>query len=307
MPVLQLHLVLCTTFTSAANKYQFLELCPSFIERLAAVGQLSQPVRALQPSTIKTNYRSEFAQCLEPWIGQMAVSQHMAELAETSRLYETAPPPTKKQQNIMKSKLLESESSFSSHCRSFESQIRELNQQFNTVRERVNELHKDISALRKAQSPPLTSRYEMLTRDCIKLDQSLERQQQELDRMAAVFDASWEEQLWRLRVEQEVFSCQRADVMTLRNELKQLSTLAAQLEPYIRSLTPVTSSQGASGHEQGVTEHAQQLQNLLEHIGERLRLYGNKKVKKWHLLCCSLVRFFGRNGQKKKNLYWILG
>lgn len=48
MPVLQLHLVLCTTFTSAANKYQFLELCPSLIERLVAVGQLSQPVRCVK-------------------------------------------------------------------------------------------------------------------------------------------------------------------------------------------------------------------------------------------------------------------
>lgn len=45
MPVLQLHLVLCTTFAAAANKYQFLELCPSLIERLSAVGNLSQPVR----------------------------------------------------------------------------------------------------------------------------------------------------------------------------------------------------------------------------------------------------------------------
>lgn len=74
MPVLQLHLVLCTTFVSAANKYQFLELCPSLIERLVAVGQLSQPVRGLQSSSIKTNYRSEFAQCLEPWIGPVSVN-----------------------------------------------------------------------------------------------------------------------------------------------------------------------------------------------------------------------------------------
>lgn len=41
--------------------------------------------------------------------------------------------------------------------------------------------------------------------------------------MANAFDASWEEQLWRIRVEQEVFSCQRADVNTLRNGLKHLS------------------------------------------------------------------------------------
>lgn len=54
-------------------------------------------------------------------------------------------------------------------------------------------------------------------------DLRLYRQQQELERMATAFDQSWEEQLWRLRIEQEVFSCQRADVNTLRNELKHLS------------------------------------------------------------------------------------
>lgn len=80
MPVLQLHLVLCTTFASAANKYQFLELSPSLIDRLGAVGQLSHPVRSLQSSQIKTNYRSEFAQSLEAWIGPAALSQHAAEL-----------------------------------------------------------------------------------------------------------------------------------------------------------------------------------------------------------------------------------
>ncbi|XP_023014622.1 uncharacterized protein isoform X4 [Leptinotarsa decemlineata] len=138
MPVLQLHLVLCTTFTAAANKYQFLELCPSLIERLAVVGNLSQPVR----------------------------------------------------------------------------------------------------------------------------------QQQDLDRMASVFDASWEEQLWRLRVEQEVFSCQRADVNTLRNELKHLSQLATQLEPLIKSLTPAQQAQSSHSEAgQGQSEQAQHLAALLEHIG----------------------------------------
>ncbi|XP_066260046.1 RING finger protein 207-like isoform X1 [Euwallacea similis] len=277
MPVLQLHLVLCTTFTAAANKYQFLELCPSLIERLSAVGNLSQPVRSLQSPQIKTNYRSEFAQCLEPWIGAAAVSQHQSELAATylasSRIYDTAPPATKKQQATLKSKILESDSSFSAHCRSFESQIRDLNQQFNKVKDKVTELHKDINAIRKAQTPPLTARYEMLIRECLHLDQTLERQQQELERMATAFDQSWEEQMWRLRIEQEVFSCQRADVNTLRNELKHLSQVATQLEPYIRTLTPIPAGGlgGASSSQTEPAQHqgdaAQQLANLLEHIG----------------------------------------
>lgn len=126
----------------------------------------------------------------------------------------------------------------------------------------MSDLHRDITALRKAQAPPLAARYDMLMRECLHLDQNLERQQQELDRMAENFDASWEEQLWRLRVEQEVFSCQRADVMTLRNELKHISQLATQLEPYIRNLTPAQQESAA--------EHSQQMQTLLDHFSEFL-------------------------------------
>ena len=83
--------------------------------------------------------------------------------------------------------------------------------------------------------------------------------------MATIFDASWEEQLWRLRVEQEVFSCQRADVMTLRNELKHLSNVASQLEPYIKNLTPAQST--TSQNEQAA-DQALHLQSILDHIGK---------------------------------------
>lgn len=161
--------------------------------------------------------------------------------------------------------MLDSEGTFSTHCRSFESQIRELNQQFNLVKDRVSELHKDILALRKAQAPPLSTRYEVLTRDCAMLDQQLERQQLQLDQISTVFEASWEEQLWRLRVEQEVFSCQRADVMTLRNELKHLRNVASQLEPYVKNLTPATSSTPTANEK--LSEQAQHLQALLENVG----------------------------------------
>lgn len=121
-----------------------------------------------------------------------------------SRVYETAEQP-KKQAAVTKAKLLDGEGPFATHCRTFETTLRELSQQLCGVKERVGELHRDISALRKAQMPPLTIRYECVSRDCAVLDESLERQQQELDRLAAIFNASWEEQLWRLRVEQEVF------------------------------------------------------------------------------------------------------
>lgn len=123
-------------------------------------------------------------------------------IAGGSRVYETAEQP--KKQPGTKAKLLDGEGPFATHCRTFETTLRELSKQLCGVKERVGELHRDITALRKAQLPPLTIRYECVTRDCAVLDESLERQQQELDRLAAIFNTSWEEQLWRLRVEQEV-------------------------------------------------------------------------------------------------------
>lgn len=87
-------------------------------------------------------------------------------------------------------------------------------------------------------------RHEIVARDCRLLEDALDRQQQELERLAAVFGASWEEQLWRLRVEQELFGCQRADVAALRNELRHLTAVAIQLEPYVKSLSNINASQG---------------------------------------------------------------
>lgn len=106
----------------------------------------------------------------------------------------------------------------------------------------------------------------MLTRECLHLDHNLDRQQKELERMAGIFDASWEEQLWRLRVEQEVFSCQRADVTMLRNELKHLTHAAIQLEPFIRSLS-IQPNVKQQQQEIPSSEQAKHLESLLEHIG----------------------------------------
>lgn len=74
-------------------------------------------------------------------------------------------------------------------------------------------------------------------------------------------------------MEQEVFSCQRADVMTLRNELKHLSNIAQQLEPFIRSLTPAAQQQAEQQN-----EAAQHLQQILEHIGKKFFLQNKTNI-----------------------------
>lgn len=71
LPVLQMHLMLCTAFTSGATKYQFLELAHPMLDRLSRVAQLGYPSRPpLLTAHLKTNYKNEFARALQPYVGQ---------------------------------------------------------------------------------------------------------------------------------------------------------------------------------------------------------------------------------------------
>ena len=97
---------------------------------------------------------------------------------------------------------------FSTHCRAFDNQLQELSSQLRTVKERLGELHRDVALLRRANTPPLGTRYENVARDCRLLEQQLEHQQLELERLRSVFDALWEEQLCRIHLEKEVFHSQ---------------------------------------------------------------------------------------------------
>ena len=45
LPTVQMHLILCTTFTSTANKHEFLTLAYQLIDRLTALAHLSYPLR----------------------------------------------------------------------------------------------------------------------------------------------------------------------------------------------------------------------------------------------------------------------
>lgn len=85
-------------------------------------------------SSIKTNYRSEFAQCLEPWFGKSDMdfsiyesSKNISSLSAKSKEnlnLSHSSLPSKRQHSALKAKALEGEGPFSNHCRSFDSQIK---------------------------------------------------------------------------------------------------------------------------------------------------------------------------------------
>uniref|UniRef100_A0A1B6E883 B box-type domain-containing protein n=1 Tax=Clastoptera arizonana TaxID=38151 RepID=A0A1B6E883_9HEMI len=264
LPTLQMHLMLCQGFASAANKFQFLDLAYPMMDRLALVSQLSQPIRPSQSSQIRTNYKSEFAQSLEPWIGKSSFTHHPANTSESSGMYEDSqasgiistsqgtsvgstasiplhPAPSRKQHSALRAKALEGEGPFSNHCRSFDTQIKEISGQLASLRDRLLELQRDVTLLRRAATPPLAKRHLSIARDCEKLDDTLQRYHVELDRLRSVFDTLWQEQLYRIHVEQDIFRSQMNDIVSLRCEVKQLATVAQQLEPYVKTLSSQTN------------------------------------------------------------------
>ncbi|XP_018917583.1 RING finger protein 207 isoform X2 [Bemisia tabaci] len=258
LPVLQLHILLSRNFATSANKFQFLELSQAMFDRLSSVAQIPQPLRPIQSSQIRTNFRSEFAHCLEPWIGKLMLTHQQpptSYLKETAHIYESSqnlqqnPPasqstqsiqsttPNKKQSSALKAKALEGEGPFSNHCRTFDTQIKELGCQLSNVRERLGDLHRDVTTLRRAAMPPLVLRHENISRDCARLNDTLEHNQVELERLRSVFQTLWQEQLCRIHVEQEIFHSQMNDITKLRAEVKQMAVVAQQLEPYVKQFS----------------------------------------------------------------------
>ncbi|XP_058810457.1 RING finger protein 207-like isoform X3 [Phymastichus coffea] len=272
LPVLQMHVGLCTAFTSAAGKHQFLELAYPMLERLSRVAQLGHiPRSSFITNNFKVHYKSEFLRALQPLMN-IPVQPQTAKDAFYDQHYQQRYLDIQSLQHNKTNQraptqikgLLES-GRFNSHCRTFDNQLQELNNQLKTVKERLGELHKDVALLRRVNTPPLIIRYENITRDFRLLEQQLEHQQKEMERLKAVFDALWEEQLCRIHLEKEVFHSQMNDILSLKGELKQLQLFAQQLEPFIKSFTSGINTGEANTSASDVTNH-QHLQVLLDHL-----------------------------------------
>lgn len=97
---------------------------------------------------------------------------------------------------------------FNKHCRAFDNKLQELSMQFKKVREQVVELHRDVALLNKSSTQSVELRYENISKDNHLLEYKLEQQHLELEKLKAIFDALWEEELCRIHLEKEVFHSQ---------------------------------------------------------------------------------------------------
>ncbi|KAK3870734.1 hypothetical protein Pcinc_024067 [Petrolisthes cinctipes] len=263
LPIIQVHLLMCTTFSSSATKYEFLDLVFQLMERLAAIAHLSHPLRPGQSSQVRSNFKSEFARSLEPLLSVVGKARGDASAhtmpSGSSGCSEkqsseggcasrppsaasvmgpgasTFPPASRRSLSAARLKILETGGPFAEHCKTHDVRFRQdLTAKFTRLKEEAQELHRDVT-LRRCLTR--RGRVEEIVRECAALEEEFRAYSDEMEDLRAVFDSAWDDQIQRVYAEQEVFQAQVNDVASLRDENKRLMIIAQQLEPYIRSIT----------------------------------------------------------------------
>jgi len=252
LPTVQMHLIMCTTFSSTANKFEFLNMAYHLIDRLTALAHLTYPLRPGNSSDMTTDYKMKFVQCLEPVLSSLsgadyssthshpACHQEPGDQATTA----TATTPSSSYRSVSKSlpatpkhrssARVEFQTDFPEHCKMFDGHMKVLNKRFGNIKGAVSDLHRDVTTRRCLTS---YERVEDIVRECATIKTDLDRADNMMDDHKVEFEKRWQQEQLRIKTEQAVFNDQIMELVGLKSELRHLLVIAQQLEPYIRSIS----------------------------------------------------------------------
>ncbi|XP_068508490.1 RING finger protein 207-like isoform X2 [Syngnathus scovelli] len=243
LPTLQVHLVTCSAFLSSANMFEFLDMGYQLMERLKRIVKLPHRLRPVQSSKINTDYRSEFARCLEPLL---LIGQRRApSVAGSSSVATSEMPlgsvfgrrPTSHRNICTKVLLAEGrETPFTKHCNNYENSYRTLQSEIQSLKDQVQELHRDLT---KHHSIINTEQMGEIMDRSLHIDSQISSQYTTVETMRAMFEEIWDETFQRVTNEQEIYEAQLHDLMQLKQENSYLTTIARQISPYILSIAKV--------------------------------------------------------------------
>ncbi|KAK3591037.1 hypothetical protein CHS0354_026051 [Potamilus streckersoni] len=266
LPTLHVHLVTCAAFSSSASRFEFLELAYLVMERLKAIIQIQHPLHPSQGSQIITDYKAQFAQCLEPLLfphrngpaipisaslSSSNSSSPRLDLPTTtvvhstgshsalSLVYTDAQVGSRKysRNDTAKLKLVESTGMFADHCHEFDKVHRDLVQKVEKLKVNVQELQRDMT-LRRCLSK-ITSDTD-ITSMIKNIEESLDSHHLSLEQKQPVLGKHWEESLQRIAGEQEIYQAQLHDISRLMQETQTVKTIYKQLSSFVSSLADVT-------------------------------------------------------------------
>ncbi|XP_053865065.1 RING finger protein 207 isoform X2 [Malaclemys terrapin pileata] len=268
LPTLQVHLVTCSAFLSSANKAEFLDLGYQLMERLQKIVKLPHRLRPTQTSKINTEYRAEFAHCLEPLlllnprrsvvvsggsIGPGISNGNMLSGGQcsTTLIVPGCPPscdkmsitgaivrkPTMHRSISTKVLLAEGgETPFTEHCRNYENMYRTLQTEIQNLKDQVQELHRDLT---KHHSLIKTEIMSEILQKSLQMDVQIASEYSSVEMMRSMFEEIWEETYQRVANEQEIYEAQLHDLLQLKQENSYLTTITKQIAPYVRSIAKV--------------------------------------------------------------------
>ncbi|XP_045331404.1 RING finger protein 207 isoform X1 [Leopardus geoffroyi] len=258
LPTLQVHLVNCSSFLSLANKAEFLDLGYELLERLQGIVTRPQRLRPAQNSKIASDYRAEFARCLEPLLllgprrapGAGAAPNTLAAGSGPNVLMGPSCPspagkmlgsliqkPTLHRSISTKVLLAEGEDTpFVEHCRHYEDSYRRLQAEMQNLKDQVQELHRDLT---KHHSLIKAEIMGDILHKSAQVDTQIALEYASLEGMRAVFQEIWEESYQRVANEQEIYEAQLRDLLQLKQENAYLTSITKQITPYVRSIAKV--------------------------------------------------------------------
>ncbi|XP_041955083.1 RING finger protein 207 isoform X1 [Alosa sapidissima] len=262
LPTLQVHLVTCSAFLSSANKFEFLDMGYQLMERLKKIVKLPHRLRPAQSSKINTEYRSEFARCLEPLllIGQrrsfsgsvsglclggssgllqssLSAPSHCPVASDMSLSSSVVRKPTAHRYISTKVLLAEGgETPFTDHCRNYESSYKTLQTEIQMLKDQVQEVHRDLT---KHHSLIKADTMNEILEKSVHVDREISTEYSSVEKTRSLFEEVWEETFQRVANEQEIYEAQLHDLLQLRQENSYLTTIARQIGPYIHSIAKV--------------------------------------------------------------------
>ncbi|XP_040143757.2 RING finger protein 207 isoform X3 [Ictidomys tridecemlineatus] len=255
LPTLQVHLVICSSFLSLANKAEFLDLGYELMERLQSIVTGPHRLRPAQSSKIASDHHAEFAHCLEPLL--LLGPRPAASAANTlaggagpkvlmgprcpSPVRKTPGSPVQKPtlHRSISTKVLLAEGEdtpFTEHCRHYEDSYRGLQAEVQNLKDQVQELHRDLTRHHSLIKAEIMG--DILSRS-LRLDARIASEYSSVEGMRAIFQEIWEESYQRVANEQEVYEAQLHDLLQLKQENAHLTTITKQITPYVRSIAKV--------------------------------------------------------------------
>ncbi|XP_065187075.1 RING finger protein 207-like isoform X1 [Sycon ciliatum] len=261
-PVIQAALETSNVFSSATNRYEFLDLVNDMTERLDRVAREPHRLFPIQSSQISCNYRLDIAKTVDQLLSRKSSSPmedratpiyHSATnsspgpmdslvgahgLSEQGRYWQAAPYADRANGAVGGHGSMDGDDVVSEQCCGISMQSKGLQQRLDNLKKSVQNLHRDLTH-RKCQpkSEEVTSIHESSS----TLEVDLQDHLAGVCKVRETFETRWKEMLAHVDKEKEHYQSLLDDVNRLIREHSRMVTIAKSIEPYVLSLSAVSA------------------------------------------------------------------